>query len=83
MAPAGSFGYGVTPPPIGNNGSVQVSDSPGRPRDNTIYGTGPGLVDLINIHNPKTIIDHLSPGGFDAASNPRDHRKPRDPRKQR
>jgi hypothetical protein len=74
-------GYGVKSPPVGNNGSVQVSDSPRRPQDNTIYGTGIGIGDLINIHNPKTIIDHLSPGGFEAASNPRDHRKPQDPRR--
>ncbi len=74
-------GYGVKPPPVGNNGSVQVSDSQRPPRDNTIYGTGIGIGDLINIHNPKTIIDHLSPGGFKTTPNPRDHRKPQNPRR--
>lgn len=69
------------PTPVANNGSVQVTNSQGSPRDNTIYGSGIGIGDLINIHNSKNIIDHLSPDGFDASPNPRDHRKPQRPRR--
>lgn len=73
----GPYGYGVTPSPVGNNGSVQVSNTvPVELTGQTIYGSGIGIGDLIKIHNPKTIIDHLPPYGFEAVANPRDHRKP-------
>lgn len=76
--PYGSYD-GHKPPPVGNNSSVQVTDSQGRPRDNTIYGTGPGLYDFLKIHDPRLLWEYRPGAGFTAPQHPsRDHRTPND-----
>ncbi|MCE9553013.1 MAG: hypothetical protein K8T91_06500 [Planctomycetes bacterium] len=81
--PVKGRGENVTPPPVDKNGNTtKVTVSvPKELTGQTVYGSGYGIGTIIHVHNPKTIIDALPPWGFSVAPDPRDHRTPNDPRK--